>query len=234
MPGHNIIVVGASAGGVEALVTLVRSLPADLPAAVFIVLHIPAQSSSLLPEILTRSGPLVAFHPKDGGTIEQGKIYVASPDHHLMIARGSVRVVHGPKENRHRPAIDPLFRSAANMYKQRVIGVVLTGSLDDGTAGLLAIKQSGGLAVVQSPEDALYPSMPVHAMEHVKVDYVRPMREIGALLVRLVHEPVAELEEDDTSEDMEVEIKMAEFDMKTIHDEHKAGTPSAFSCPDCG
>ncbi len=234
MPGHNIIVVGASAGGVEAFITLVSSLPADLPAAVFIVLHIPAQSFSVLPAILTRSGPLVAFHPKDGDTIEQGKIYVAPPDHHLMISRGSVRVVRGPKENRHRPAIDPLFRSAATTYKQRVIGVVLTGSLYDGTAGLLAIKQGGGLAVVQSPEDALYPSMPLHALQDVKVDYVLPMREIGALLVRLAHEPVPELEEDGTSEDIEVEIKMATFGMETIHDEHKAGTPSAFSCPDCG
>lgn len=186
MPGHDIIVIGASAGGVEALVTLVGSLPADLPAAVFIVLHIPAQGSSVLPHILSRSGRHVALHPKDGDVIERGKMYVAPPDHHLLLNHDTIRIVRGPKENRHRPAIDPLFRSAATIYKQRVIGVVLTGSLDDGTAGLLAIKQSGGLAIVQDPEDALYPSMPLHAMNTVNVDYVLPVREIGPLLVRLV------------------------------------------------
>ena len=234
MPGHDIIVIGASAGGVEALVTVVGSLPADLPAAVFIVLHIPAQSPSLLPGILSRSGPLVALHPEDGDALEREKIYVAPPDHHLLIKYESVRIVRGPKENRHRPAIDPLFRSAAAIYKQRVIGVVLTGALDDGTAGLLAIKQGGGLAVVQDPKDALYPSMPLHAIENVKVDYMLPLLEIGPLLGRLAHEPVPELQEATTSEDMEAETKMAEFDMETIRDEHKVGAPSAFSCPDCG
>lgn len=234
MAGHDIIVVGASAGGVEALVNLVGSLPADLPAAIFIVLHIPAQCPSVLPDILTRSGPLVAFHAEDGDAIEPGKIYVAPPDHHLLIADGSVQITYGPKENRHRPAIDPLFRSAATTYKQRVTGVVLTGALDDGTAGLLAIKQCGGLAVVQNPKDASYPSMPLNAIEHVKVDYVLPLQEIGALLVRLAHEAVQELEEDSTSEDMDIETRMAKFEMKTIHDYHKVGTPSAFSCPDCG
>ncbi|MGH2493689.1 MAG: chemotaxis protein CheB [Ktedonobacteraceae bacterium] len=146
MPGHDVIVVRASAGGIEALARLAGSLPADLPAAIFLVLHIPAQSPSLLPEILNRAGPLQATHPADGETIQHGHIYVAPPDHHLLIEEGIVRIVRGPKENRHRPAVDPLFRSAARTYGTRVVGVILTGSLDDGTAGLLAIKRRGGMA----------------------------------------------------------------------------------------
>lgn len=234
MSGRDIIVVGASAGGVEALVTLASSLPPNLAAAVFIVLHIPAQSPSLLASILSRSGLLVAVQPKDGDAIERGKIYVARPDHHLLLKYESIRIVRGPKENRHRPAIDPLFRSAAATYKQRVIGVVLTGSLDDGTAGLVAIKQCGGLTVIQDPEDALYPSMPLHAKENVKIDYMLPMREIGPLLGRLVYEEVKMSQNDTTSEEMEKENKLAEFDGEAMRDEHKVGTPSAFSCPDCG
>src|SRR5437588_10453002 len=138
MPRHDIIVVGASAGGVEALKTLVGTLSPDLEASVFIVLHIPPQSPSLLPEILSRYGPLRAVQPKDGDPIVRGMIYVAPPDHHLLVERERIRVVRGPKENRHRPAVDPLFRSAALAYGPRVVGVVLTGALDDGTAGLLA------------------------------------------------------------------------------------------------
>src|SRR5438045_530706 len=153
MPGHDIIVVGASAGGVEALVTLARSLQRNLQAAVFVVLHIPAQSPSLLPEILSRAGPLKAVQATDDMQIEQGHIYVAPPDHHMLMVLGRVCVVRGPKENRHRPAVDPLFRSAALAYGPRVIGVILTGALDDGTAGLLAVKRRGGIATVQDPVD---------------------------------------------------------------------------------
>lgn len=157
MPGHDIIVIGASAGGVEALVTLTRSLHRNLQAAVFVVLHIPPQSPSLLPEILSRAGQLKAVQAADDMKIEHGHIYVAPPDHHMLVERGKVRVVHGPKENRHRPAVDPLFRSAALAYGPRVIGVILTGALDDGTAGLLAVKRRGGIAIVQDPDEALYP-----------------------------------------------------------------------------
>jgi two-component system chemotaxis response regulator CheB len=205
---HDIVVIGASAGGVEALVALMRSLPADLEAAVFVVLHVPPQSSSMLPVILDRSGPLPAQHARDGLPIERGQIYVAPPDHHLVVERERMRVVRGPRENRHRPAVDVLFRSAAWEYGPHVIGVVLTGTLDDGTAGLLAIKQRGGIAVVQHPDDALYPGMPRSALAHVDVDHSVPLREIGPLLATLTREAVGQAEPAE-GETMEQEVNIA-------------------------
>ena len=192
MPGHDIIVVGASAGGVEALVALASRLLRNVPMAVFVVLHLPAQSQNLLPGILRRSGPLQAIAAVDGMAIEHECIYAAPPDYHLLIEPGHVRVVRGPKENRLRPAIDPLFRSAARAYGPRVVGVVLTGTLDDGTAGLLAVKRRGGIAVVQDPDEALYSGMPRSALGHVAVDYILPLSAIGPLLVDLAGEPATE------------------------------------------
>lgn len=194
MPGHDIIVIGSSAGGVDALIKLVNQLPANLPASIFIVLHIPARSPRVLPDILSRSGPLPAIHPTDGEEIRHSRIYIAPPDQHLLIERGNVHIVRGPKENRHRPAIDATFRSAALAYGPRVVGVILTGALGDGTAGLLAIKQRGGIAVVQDPHDALYPSMPLSALASVHVDYTAPLAAIGPLLMQLVVEQVEEKE----------------------------------------
>ena len=234
MPKHDVIVIGASAGGVEALITLVGSLPADLAAAIFLVLHIPAQSPSLLPDILNRAGPLQALHPVDGQAIQYGHIYIAPPDHHLMVEEGIVRIIRGPKENRHRPAIDPLFRSAARTYGTRVVGVILTGSMDDGTAGLLAIKRRGGKTIVQDPQDALFSSMPRSAIAHVEVDHVMPLSDIGPLLVRVVHEQIAEQGSFPVTEDMEIETKLAAMDMRKGQDGENVGTPSVFSCPECG
>lgn len=233
MPGHDIIVIGASAGGVEALTTVVRPLPRDLPAAVFAVLHIPAESPSLLATILNRMGSLKAMRAEDGMTIEHGRIYVAQPDHHLLVERDKVRVVRGPRENRHRPAIDPLFRSAAIAYGPRVVGVILTGSLDDGTAGLMAVKRLGGVAIVQDPNEALYASMPTSALAHVKVDYTLPLAHIGPVLVRLAYEKVTGEVTSPVPKDMELETNLAGMDMNTFNGE-RAGKPSAFSCPECG
>jgi two-component system chemotaxis response regulator CheB len=212
--------------------TVVGSLPQKLPAAFFVVLHIPAESPSLLPDILSRAGPLEAVQAVDGMDIEHGCIYVAPPDHHLLMERGLVRVVRGPKENRHRPAVDPLFRSAARAYGPRVVGVVLTGALDDGTAGLLTVKKRGGIAVVQEPDEALYPSMPLSALANVEVDYRLPLSSIGSLLVRLASEPVEEIGEHPVSKDME--LKLAEMDLDTLYHDERNGKPSAFSCPECG
>src|SRR5688572_1864255 len=160
MSKRDIIVIGASAGGVEALKQLASQLPENFPAAVLMVLHVSPHGYSVLPNILNRAGPLKAMHPLEGQAIERGRIYVAPPDHHLLVKPGYITLARGPKENGHRPAVDPLFRSAARSYGQRVIGIVLSGVLDDGTAGLLAVKMRHGLAIVQHPEDALYSAMP--------------------------------------------------------------------------
>lgn len=234
MSGHDIIVIGASAGGVEALQVLVRDLPSNLPAAIFVVVHIPAESRSLLPKILNRAGSLPASHPEDGTEIKCGHIYIASPDQHLLIEKGIVRIVRGPKENRHRPAVDPLFRSAALAYGPRVVGVVLTGGLDDGTAGLLAVKRQGGLAVVQDPQDALYPSMPQNAMDHVQVDYCLPITAIGPLLTRLTFETVEDRRVRQVPLTLEKEVRNAAMETNALNDNEQVGKPSAFSCPECG
>jgi two-component system chemotaxis response regulator CheB len=231
MPDHGIVVVGASAGGVEALVELAASLPGDLSAAVFVVLHLPATGTSALPEILRRHGPLPAAHVRDSEPIQPGRIYVAPPDHHVLVRTGHVHLSRGPRENGHRPAIDPLFRSAAREYAARVIGVVLSGALDDGTAGLLAIKSRGGIAVVQNPGDALYPGMPGNALEHAQVDHVLAAASMGKLLTRLLAN-LAEPPADPAPTGMRVEVEMEGFSMEAFEGHHP-GRPSGFSCPDC-
>jgi two-component system chemotaxis response regulator CheB len=231
MIGHNIITVGASAGGVEALGTLVAGLPADLPASVFVTLHVPSHGGSSLPKILAKRGPLPAEHARDGQAIEPGRIYVAPPDQHLLIHGKMVRLSRGPRENGVRPAIDPLFRSAARWYGPRVIGVVLSGSLDDGAAGLLAIKERGGVAVVQHPDDALFPWMPRAAIDVVHVDHILPASGLPELLNRLARS--ADEGGAPATEEMEIESAMAEFDLDAIQGDDRPGTPSGFACPDC-
>ena len=233
MPGHDIIVVGASAGGVEALSTLVSALPADLPAAVCIVLHIPPQATSMLPRILQRCTALTVVAARDHMRSEPGTIYVAPADHHMMVHTGHLRVMRGPRENRHRPAVDPLFRSAALAYGPRVVGVVLTGALDDGTAGLQAIKSAGGVAIVQDPDEAWYPSMPLSALENVRVDYRLPVAEIGAELARLAYEAVDPAPAGATPPQLELESRISEMDSAAMQGEARPGHPSPFSCPEC-
>src|SRR3712207_6221044 len=184
MHRKDIIVIGTSSGGIEALKELVSALPRDLKAAVFVVLHVAPYSLGILPEILSREGTLPAANAADWEQIEPGRIYVAPPDHHLLLdAAGYVRVTRGPRENRFRPAVDTLFRSAAHAFGPRVVGVILTGWLDDGTAGLWAVKERGGTAVVQHPEEAFAPAMPLNAIKHVEVDHIVPLREIAPLLL---------------------------------------------------
>ena len=233
MPGRDIIVIGASAGGVEALKQLVHGLPADLPAAVFVVLHVPPHGPSVLPRILTRAGRLPAAHPADGQPIRPGTITVAPPDYHLLVKPGHVRLTRGPRENGHRPAADALFRTAARSYGGRVVGVVLSGVLDDGTAGLAAVKRAGGLAVVQHPDDALYAGMPQSAIDNVAVDYTLPVADLAALLTRLATEP-APAPHPGLSPDGDKEADMAELEPGAVHAHHRPGTPSAFGCPECG
>lgn len=233
MKGHDIITVGASAGGVEVLGTLVAGLPADFPASVFVVLHVPSHSGSMLPQILSRRGPLPASHAEDGQAIEPGRIYVAPPDQHLLIHEGVIRLSRGPRENGFRPAIDPLFRTAARWYGPRVVGVVLSGTLDDGAAGLLAIKERGGVAVVQDPDDAMFPWMPRAAMDVAAVDHVLPASDIPEILVRLALEDPAGKGGGTVPDGMEIESAMAEFDLDAIQGDERPGVPSGFACPDC-
>ena len=196
---HDLVVVGASAGGVEALSELVRDLPDGFPASVFVVLHTPRHGVSVLPAILSRRGNLPARVPENGEQIQRGVIYVAPPDKHMVLEKERVFLTRGPSENGHRPAIDTLFRSAAKMGGSRVVGAVLSGMLDDGTAGLLVIKRHGGVAVVQEPSDALFSGMPSSALMNVSVDFSSPIREMGDLLVRLVGSPAASPANTDTT-----------------------------------
>jgi two-component system chemotaxis response regulator CheB len=233
MPMKDIIVIGASAGGVDALQRLCAALPPDLPACVFVAQHLSPTARSVLPQLLDRVGPLHALSPVDGQAIEPGHIYVGAPDHHLLLRDGKVLMRRGPFENRTRPAVNALFRSAAIHYGARVIGVVLTGLLDDGTDGLIAIKAAGGLSVIQDPDDAEWPSMPRNALKRDHVDHAAPLTEMPDLLVRLAHQeagislPVPEeyLVEDRIAAQ---EFAVMEPDIVT------PGRPSHLSCPDCG
>jgi two-component system chemotaxis response regulator CheB len=232
MSGKDIIVIGASAGGIEALKVLAAGLPRDFSASVLIVLHIAPYGLGILPEILERAGSLPASNARDWEQIMPGHIYVAPPDYHLLVEQsGYMRLTQGPKENRFRPAVDPLFRSAAYAFGPRVVGVVMTGWLDDGTAGLYAIKERGGTAVVQHPDDALAPSMPLSAMKHVEVDHCVPLREIAPLLERLAGLPVDVEGESRVSDRMETEVRIAMED-KAL-DITKWGEPSLYACPEC-
>ena len=233
--GCDIIAIGASAGGVHALREVVEALPADLPAAVLVVLHLTPYGRSALPAILSRSGALPAVHPEDGEAIRPGKIYIAPPDRHLTVEDSTVRLSRNASENGHRPAIDVLFRTAALSYKRRVAGVVLTGNLDDGTSGLAAIKRCGGVAVVQDPKDADYPGMPQSALANVVVDHVAPLAEIGPLLERLAREPrpAAPADCDDQIE-KEPDAMGVPRSGGVAGKGSTEGVPSGLTCPDCG
>lgn len=232
MPTHDIIVIGASAGGVEALAQLVKDLPDDLPAAVFVVVHFPSGGISLLPQILSRAGPLPALHAGDGESIQPGKIYIAPPNFHLLVRPKQIKLSRGPRENSHRPAIDTLFRSAAQAYRQQVVGVVLTGTLDDGTAGLSVIKSCGGIAIVQDPEEAMFNGMPRSAIANVQVDYVLKLTGIASCLNELSRDPIegVKLMPDETEKEAEI---VAQNKAALERGEHP-GHPSPLTCPDCG
>lgn len=236
MATRDTIVIGASAGGVQALLKLVADLPPDLPAAVFIVLHIPSDAPSLLPAILARDSKLNVAHAINGEEIKRGRVYVAPPDHHLLLEPGYVKLVHGPKENLHRPSIDALFRSAARVAGTRTIGVVLTGARDDGTAGMGWIKQRGGIAIVQDPEEAPFPSMPLSVLQDVKVDYSLRLSEIAPLLARLTRETAEDEGRYPVSDQIEIESRIAEQEMESselIASVEQLGKISTLTCPDC-
>ncbi|PWT88103.1 MAG: chemotaxis protein CheB [Blastocatellia bacterium] len=234
--GHDIVLIGASAGGVEALQTLIGRLPADLPAAVFVVLHMPAQRPSYLAQIFSRTAKLRVKEAYDREPIQKGSVYLAIPDHHLLVDRSYVRVVRGPKENLHRPAIDTLFRSAARSFGPRCIGVVLTGARDDGTVGMMAIKSRGGIALIQDPADALYPSMPLSVLQNVQVDYQVPLEELPSLIGRLALTKAKQEGEFPVSDALNTEANLVEQEMgskEMISSVQKLGSVSTLTCPEC-
>jgi two-component system, chemotaxis family, protein-glutamate methylesterase/glutaminase len=233
MPRRDIVVVGASAGALDALKQLVAGLPSDFPAAVLIVRHMAAEGPGILPEILSAAGPLPAVQPVDGDALLPGRLYVAAPDHHLLLEPARIRVTRGPKENRFRPSVDALFRSAAFAFGSRVIGVVLSGYLDDGAAGLWAVKDRGGIAIVQDPAEALYPSMPNHALQQVAVDYVVGVGAMSDLLVALTQEPVTMEGAAPMAKSMEIENRIAMEQNALEAGVLTLGALSPYTCPEC-
>jgi len=233
MATERIVVIGTSAGGLETLRGLVGALPETFPAPICVVMHTAPESPGVLHEILARSGRLPTVSVNKSERLAKGRIYVAPPDCHLVIEPGRVRSTKGPKENRFRPAIDPLFRSAAQVYGPAAIGVILTGNLDDGTAGLGTIKQLGGTAVVQDPADALYPSMPLSALQHVNVDHRSSLADLPKLLVRLTANPPAGAGEFTVPDKVNVEVNIAKEQHPRDAGLEAIGEPSRYACPEC-
>jgi two-component system chemotaxis response regulator CheB len=233
MPPKRIVVIGTSSGGIEALSTLAAGLPKDLPAALCVVMHTAPDSPGILPAIIDRAGPLPAVAAEDGMRLDAGRIYVAPADRHLLVEPSTLRLTRGPRENRSRPAIDPLFRSAAQVFGPAAIGVVLTGNLDDGTAGLSVIKRLGGIAIVENPATAVFPSMPRHALQQVEVDYIAHLAEIPSLLIRLLEVPAYRRAEVQVPESLEIEMRIAKEENAVDAGVNRIGEPSRFACPEC-
>jgi two-component system chemotaxis response regulator CheB len=227
---RDVIAIGASAGGFQVLLDLASQLPADLRAAVLIVLHI-GSHPSMLPELLSASGPNRAVHPHNGQPLRPGMIYVAPPDHHMLLDGDSIVLSRGPKENHARPAIDPLFRSVAIACGSRAIGVVLSGFMDDGTAGMQAIKECGGLTVVQDPKDAEQADMPASVCEYVDVDYCVPRASLAGTLLKLIGFPAAAPVS--TPQWITSEQRLNEGAADAMEELDRIGKRSEFSCPDC-
>lgn len=230
---QGVVAIGASAGGVEALSNLAAGLSPDVPFAYLMVLHMPASAPSILARIIDRSGPLPTSAAKNGAALEPGHIYVCIPDRHLLVADHQVLLSQGPTENGHRPAINALFRSVALTFGQRAVGVLLSGVLDDGVLGMSAIRARGGTTIGQSPEDALFPDMPVNAAEAGAVDRQAPAAEIGAILKELSQREIKDFDmKRDSAMELENRIAMMSR-FATDFDTEKLGDPSGYICPDC-
>lgn len=232
---RDVVAIGASAGGFSVLLDLAAALPAGFPAVVLVVLHVGAHPSTL-PELLARRGRNPAVHPVPGEALRPGTLYIAPPDHHMLVSNDAICLTRGAREHHARPAIDPLFRSVALAYGPRVVGVVLSGRLDDGTAGLQAIKQCGGIAVVQDPADAEQPSMPASACAHVAIDHCVPRAALAETLIELVGAavvaaPPAAMPAPPAPLLCEQRISLGTGD--PMADLNAIGTRSTFACPDC-
>jgi two-component system chemotaxis response regulator CheB len=228
-----IIVIGASAGGIPAIRSLCEALPADLSAAVFIVLHMsPLSSGENLARIFQRHTDLTCRVAEDGSSIQAGHLYVAPPNHHLLLSEKGIKLNQGTRENKYRPSIDVLFRSAAVAYRSQVIGVILTGLLDDGTSGMYAIKRCGGMCIVQEPDEAQYADMPQSVLNRLEVDYRLPVADIGVMLTALTGQPVPVAPP--VPRELAIEAQITENMTSTIDQLKQIGDKSDFVCPDCG
>ncbi|MCD6050014.1 MAG: CheB methylesterase [Verrucomicrobia bacterium] len=229
---NRMIVVGTSAGGLEALTRLIAPLAEDFPAPIFVVQHLAADTSGkVLVETLRKHGRLGCEMAVDGERFQAGRIYVAPPDHHMLITKGKIKISKGARENRSRPGIDPLFRSAAVAYGAQVIGVVLTGYLDDGSSGLLAIQRCGGICVVQQPAEAMYPDMPQNALNNLTPDYCLSVNDIGELLTKLVLQPAPK--SPPVPADIISEALIAERVVSDVTAVEHLGDQVPFNCPNC-
>jgi two-component system chemotaxis response regulator CheB len=233
--GKRIFVIGASCGGIQYLCRLLSRLPNDFPAPIFITQHLGRQSEGWLPTILQRSATLEVRHPVNGEPIESGVVYVAPPDRHMSILDAHVYLSHGPRENLFRPAIDPLFRSAAAAHGPAVVGIILTGHLDDGTAGLLAIKRRGGTAIVQEPEESDAPSMPASALRYVRVDHRCSVLDMPELFKNLAKQDPPALDSGNVDRLMQIEVQIAagEFEPEAWRALEQLSVACGFSCPCC-
>jgi len=220
LPTHNIIVIGGSAGAVEALGDVLHGLPADLPAVVCAVLHRGLREPDLLAAVLSRISKLPISVATHGTQFKPGHVYLAPGGAHLLIGKNKLTVVKGPSVNFHRPAIDPLFRSAAHYHGARVAGVILSGYRDDGAAGLQVIRGRGGVAIVQDPKDAAVPAMPQSVLDRLEADYILPAAKIPGVLVALSR-----------NGRMPRGLKPPRRRGRKLRSEQK---PSTFTCPDCG
>ncbi len=228
-----LIVVGASAGGMAALKELLAQFPGDFPAAIFIVNHMGADTTGeALVKVLNNSGALPCAHAQDRQAFKSGHIYLAPSDQHMLIVKGKILITKGARENRSRPAIDPLFRSAAVAYGNRVIGIILTGYLDDGTSGMMAIKRCGGVCIAQDPADAAYPDMPQSVITNVGVDYCLPIAQMGTLLANLVSRKLPTNKP--APQDIVIEASIAQRVLSDLPSVEALGDQVPFNCPDCG
>jgi two-component system, chemotaxis family, protein-glutamate methylesterase/glutaminase len=229
-----LIVVGASAGGLNALIALIQQLPADFPVPILIVQHISADASGdVLLDALNKHGKLNCLHAVDGEDMKAGHVYLAPSDHHLLAGKdGRLHVTKGAQENRSRPGIDPLFRSAAVAFGNRLTGIILTGYLDDGTAGLIAIQRCGGTCIVQDPNEADYPDMPKNALNQVKPDYCVPIAEMGAILSKIVDQKPSR--QKSIPKDIQREAMIAERVLSDLPSVNSLGEQVPFNCPGCG
>lgn len=232
---HKIVVIGASAGGLEGVKALIAALPKHFPAVMLVVLHIPSDSVSALPQILSRAGPLPARQPEDGETMQPGQIYVARPDHHLLVEGDVIGVKKSPRENRFRPSIDVLFRSAAYHHHHQVAGVILSGALEDGVSGLWTIKHLGGTTLVQHPDEAAFDSMPLSALQQVDIDHLLSAADIGTFLSDWATKPPNTMPEVAMEESKRIETEVSIASGKNAFQEGvmELGELSPFSCPEC-